>query len=103
MPGIKKHIKLISKYMWDENQQNSPRRKKKREKYGFIQSYPKATIIKNVMVLDQVTEEQFKATKNQKLATCIHGWSSMKTVFEGPGRGWPMGQYWSESKPPREL
>lgn len=55
------------------------------------------------MVLDQVIEEQFKATKNQELATCIHGCSSMKAVFEGPGRGWPMGQHWSESKPLREL
>lgn len=45
MPGMKKHIKLISKYMWDEKQQNSPRGKK-REKYGIIKSYPKATIIK---------------------------------------------------------
>lgn len=31
MPGMKKHIKLISKYMWDEKEQNSPRRRKKRE------------------------------------------------------------------------
>lgn len=55
------------------------------------------------MVLDQVIEEQFKATKNQELATCIHGRSGMKAVFEGPGRGWPMGQHWSESKPPERV
>lgn len=30
MPGMKNHIKLISKYMWNEKQQNGPGRKKER-------------------------------------------------------------------------
>lgn len=75
--------------------------KKKREIW-YHPIIPQSYNNENVMVLDKVIEEQFKATKNQELAPCTHGQSSMKAVFEGPGRGWPMGQHWSESKPLRE-